>query len=72
MKTVDKASSKGVLQTIIRLGPHCCRKFLFNDGHGRCPMDSIDYNGIHWVSVTMSVVLTEKIVQLAALFFPSF
>lgn len=35
-------------------------------------MEPKDYNGSHWVSVTVSVILPEKIAQHAMLFFPSF
>lgn len=37
----------------------------------RCPTDRTDYNGVRRVSFAVSVILTEKIAQHVALFFPS-
>lgn len=41
-----------------------CR-ILLNDGQRRRPTNPIDYYGVHWVSVIVSIMLTEKIAQHA-------
>lgn len=45
---------------------------LLHERHQRHLTDPIDYNGARWVAIMMSVILADKIVQLAVLFFRLF